>query len=135
MSGILRFSESLSMGIHSIIILTLYKDKLMSVKDITAILNVSEAYLGKILQQLAKAGYIESIRGAKGGFILKEGTEHTKLIEIYKLLEGNINIKLCGQKSYACSEECSLNKFIVSMNNQFLDYFENTTIADIIKSN
>lgn len=135
MYGILKFSESLLIAIHSMIILTINKGELMSVKSMSAMLKVSETYTGKILQQLVKAGYLESIRGAKGGFVLCEGAEHTKLLDIYVLLEGKIHIKECNRNSYNCNENCSLNRFVKNMNAQFFDYFENTTIMDVINSN
>lgn len=134
MAGILRMSEGVSIGVHAMIVLTLYKDKLNLTKDIAAILDVSEAYLGKILQQLVKAGYVNSIRGPKGGFSIKEGAENTKLIDIYKLLEGAMKLESCGFKSTSCTEYCSLHTTMDSINNQFIQYFENTRVIDVINS-
>lgn len=134
MAGILKISESVSLGIHAMVILTLYKDKMNFTKEIAKILDVSEAYLAKILQQLVKAGFVKSIRGPKGGFILKEGCESTKLIEIYKLLEGSLKVDQCGCRSESCTQYCSLNGLINSINTQLVEYFENTAVIDIINS-
>lgn len=47
-----------------------YKGEPVKVEEIAKRQNISEKYLEHIMLQLKKAGLIESIPGAKGGFIL-----------------------------------------------------------------
>ena len=42
----------------------------VKIKDISARENISEKYLEQIISSLKKAGYVKSLRGAQGGYML-----------------------------------------------------------------
>ena len=44
--------------------------ELVKIKDISARENISEKYLEQIISSLKKAGYVKSLRGAQGGYML-----------------------------------------------------------------
>ena len=44
--------------------------ELVKIKDISARENISEKYLEQIISSLKKAGYVRSLRGAQGGYML-----------------------------------------------------------------
>ena len=44
----------------------------MSLKDIAARQEISEKYMEQIISILNKAGYVRSIRGAQGGYLLRK---------------------------------------------------------------
>ena len=45
--------------------------KPVSIKDIAGRQGISEKYLEQIISSLNKAGYVKSVRGAQGGYLLK----------------------------------------------------------------
>ena len=44
--------------------------ELVKIKDIAARQGISEKYLEQIISSLKKAGYVKSLRGAQGGYML-----------------------------------------------------------------
>ena len=50
--------------------------ELVKIKDISARENISEKYLEQIISSLKKAGYVKSLRGAQGGYMLAREPEH-----------------------------------------------------------
>ena len=44
--------------------------ELVKIKDIAAREAISEKYLEQIISSLKKAGYVKSLRGAQGGYML-----------------------------------------------------------------
>ena len=53
-------------------------DKPVSIKEIARRQGISEKYLEQIISILNSAGFVRSIRGAQGGYILrKEPSEYT----------------------------------------------------------
>lgn len=60
--------------------------------DIASLANVPLGYLEQILGKLRKAGFIESIRGAGGGYVLSRKPEDIKVSDVLAILEDSIKI-------------------------------------------
>lgn len=54
--------------------------------------NVSAPYLGQIAVILKNSGYIESVKGANGGFLLSKPASEIRISEVLRRLEGRISI-------------------------------------------
>lgn len=52
--------------------------------------NIPEKYLVHILLQLKRAGLVESIRGAQGGYVLAKPPEAVSLLDIVNAIDGPI---------------------------------------------
>ena len=72
--------------------------ELVKIKDISARENISEKYLEQIISSLKKAGYVKSLRGAQGGYMLAREPETYTVGTILRLTEG-------GMKPVACLED------------------------------
>lgn len=131
--SILKISEALSIAIHSMVLLAMNKDRLRSSKEIAAILGVSEGHLNKVLQILARAKIVDSLRGPKGGFILQKESKEIRLIDIYELIEGKLDLNDCTHGNL-CGGSCALRGLKESMNNLFLNFFQGTTLQDLVNS-
>jgi len=129
--SILKISDAAAIAIHTVVILDSAPEKLFSNKELSAMLEVSDNHLSKILQRLCKARIVESIRGPKGGFTLVDGGSNFTLLQIYEAIEGSLDISNCLLKKSFCTSGCLLGDFLFSINNQFKDYFEKTRIADL----
>ena len=81
--SIIKISEAASIAFHALLELVKTQDKLLSVKEIAARLEVSANHLSKIMQRLNKAGFIESIKGFNGGFRLSIDPKNLTFLEVY----------------------------------------------------
>ncbi|MBF0457254.1 MAG: Rrf2 family transcriptional regulator [Nitrospirae bacterium] len=63
---------------------------------------IPESFLAKILQKLAKAGIIRSIRGAKGGFVLIKHPRDITLLDIIEAITGKVVINRCSTEEGRC---------------------------------
>ncbi|MDD7267513.1 MAG: Rrf2 family transcriptional regulator [Lachnospiraceae bacterium] len=61
------------------------------VKDISARQDISQKYLEQIISVLSKAGYVSSVRGPKGGYILAGKPEDYLVGDILRLAEGGLS--------------------------------------------
>lgn len=55
---------------------------------LAARLAVPAPYLAKVLQHLAKAGVLRSIRGKRGGYLLARPAERITVLEIIRAVDG-----------------------------------------------
>ena len=69
--------------------------ELVKIKDISARENISEKYLEQIISSLKKAGYVKSLRGAQGGYMLAREPETYTVGTILRLTEGSMEPVAC----------------------------------------
>ena len=56
-------------------------NKLFSSRDISDLYNIPYELLSKILQRLCKLGYLQSVKGPNGGYLLKKSLNKISLIK------------------------------------------------------
>lgn len=105
------------------------------VKDIANRQNISEKYLEQIISLFNKAGYVKSIRGAQGGYLLtKEPKEYTAGM-ILRLAEGSIAPVSCVDDSLeACEKKgaCVSAMLWQKMNDAVNEVVDHTTLQDLV---
>ena len=60
------------------------------IKDVAARQNISDKYLEQVVSILNKAGYVRSIRGPQGGYVLTRNPEDYTMGQILRLTEGDM---------------------------------------------
>lgn len=108
----------------------------VKVKEIAARQEISEKYLEQIIAVLNKAGYVRSIRGAQGGYLLAKQPEEYTIGMILRLTEGSLapvsclDDENCDCQRIDTCETLSVWRDIYEAVNQVVD---NITIADLVK--
>ena len=131
LSRLIHISEAASLAIHSLALIASSNVKL-NAKKIAEILHVSQNHLAKILQILAKNEYLESNRGPGGGFIMKKNASEISMLEVYQLIEGNVDCQLCGITENLCPFiTCIFGGKPDKLTNEFVEYLNSTKISDL----
>jgi Rrf2 family protein len=65
------------------------KDSPLTVSELTASGEIPERYLDQILAVLRRASIVQSVRGAKGGYLLAKEPWQITLLEVFLSLEGD----------------------------------------------
>lgn len=135
MSRLVHISEAASLAIHSLALIASSKERL-NAKKISEILHVSQNHLAKILQVLAKNEYLESNRGPGGGFTFKKNSDQISMLEIYQLIEGNVDCQFCGITENHCPFiTCIFGGKPDKLTNEFVEYLTITKISDLKTKN
>jgi Rrf2 family transcriptional regulator, nitric oxide-sensitive transcriptional repressor len=131
MSRLVHISEAASLAIHSLALIASSTVRL-NAKKIAEILHVSQNHLAKILQTLAKNEYLESNRGPGGGFTLKKNANEVSMLEIYQLIEGNVECQFCGITDNLCPFiACIFGGKPDKLTEEFVEYLKCTKISDL----
>jgi Rrf2 family protein len=129
MSKIFSLSEAGSIAIHSMVLIAQSENHLNVVK-ISERTGASKHHVAKVLQRLAKDGFLDSTRGPHGGFKLQRPPEQVSLLEIYEAIEGKIIVSECPMENPICPfEKCLMSNIITTMTQQFKEYMEQQTLA------
>lgn len=104
-------------------------------KEVSARQGVSVKYLEQIVNQLSRAGLLQSVRGAQGGYRLaKSATEYTAG-EILRVTEGGLAPIAClDQAAEVCprNEHCSTLDFWTGLADVIDRYVDSVTLADLV---
>ena len=133
MANLLKVSEAASLGLHIMALLAAEPEKLVSVREAATALDVSEAHLAKVMQRLAKAGLVESIRGPRGGFLLARSPGEITLLEVYEAIEGPIIVRQCLFSTRLCDgKKCIFGGMLQSIDAQAKQYLADTKLSAVI---
>ncbi len=108
------------------------KNKIM-VKDISKPINVPQAYIAKLLQDLSKNNIISSVRGAKGGFYLNEANLNETVMSIITVIDGDEKLNSCMLSLEKCDEEkpCPLHNILSDSKNKILQHLKSKTVKEL----
>lgn len=94
----MRMSEGVEWTAHACAVLAaLPEGKGLSAAALAEFNGLAPAYMAKHMQALARAGVVESIRGAGGGYRLARPATHISLWDIVEAIEG-------AEPAFRCSE-------------------------------
>lgn len=128
----IELSEATAIAIHAMIYIVNKKNDIISLKEISEHFDISSNHLSKVLQRLVKAGYLESVKGPKGGFQIVSGKEGATLLDIYEVIEGKFIPKNCLFTSKKITNCCCIMKpLLTSINNTFFDFMSNHKINNV----
>jgi Rrf2 family nitric oxide-sensitive transcriptional repressor len=137
MPTMLRMSEATSLAFRTMRHLADSTHERRTARQIASALRVSEAHLHKVLQRLAHAGLVNSVRGPKGGFTLGRDPRTVTLREVYELLEGPLDLGPCliGRSQCAEEEQCIFGGVIEMVNDLIGRRLGDTVLSDVASGN
>ncbi len=109
--------------------------EVISLKQIAEAKKLPIKYLERLASLLKRADLIKSKEGANGGYYLAKPAEQIKLIEVMKILEGDLAPTVCTGDYQACSRQktCSMKQGWLGVRNQIYHILSNLTLADLLK--
>lgn len=104
-------------------------------KEIAQAMEIPAQFLGKIAQQLARAGFIDIIQGPKGGFRLVVPPEEVTLLGVVEAVIGEIYLNDCLMRPDSCfrSSSCTVYHVWQTARQQLRQTLERTTFAGLLE--
>ena len=111
-----------------------YGETRLSISNLATMQGISDAYLEQLVSALKKAGLVESVRGAQGGYTLAKSPENITVNEVLKALEGETTLVDCVSSdkvdcSNACS--CSARPLWLKLQSKIDEVLDSTTLKDM----
>ena len=110
-----------------------YNQGPVQLSEISKRQDISVKYLEQILIPLKKAGYVVTVRGPKGGYMLADPPEEITMAQIVELLEGRRNLVACMANPEICSrsEACITKNLWEELTEMIYEKLESITLADL----
>lgn len=131
MPEIIQVSEAVSLALHGLGLLVSRKGRI-SIREMAAVMGVSEAHLAKVFQRLSKGGLVRSMRGPGGGFVLAKAPSEVTLYEVYSLIEGEPDGRICLLDCGKCPfRKCLFEGLLVRMKQEFVEFLRKKRLSDL----
>lgn len=127
----MKFSKATNYALHTMLMIVEASNlKPIGVKQLAESQNVSPTYLSKILTRLVKAGMIESVSGANGGYRLSRKKDDITFLDIIHAIEGTTSLFECD---FVHGEECLIQAAMKEAEEKMEQHLKHTKLADIAK--
>lgn len=90
----------------------------------------------KVLQMLAHAQLLSSVRGPTGGFRLRKAPKDVRLIDIMMAIDGPALLEQCVLRLRGCNDEspCPFHRYWSPLRDRLRAALEQVTLADLVKT-
>ena len=96
--------------------------------------DLSVKYLEQLIIPLKAAGYIRSVRGARGGYTLARKPDKISVGQIIKVLEGGLSLVDCVEDPKVCERErnCPTRDIWLRMSERLMEELSSLSLMDVL---
>lgn len=129
------FSKACEYGIRALTIIAeaSENDKKIGIKEICEKAQTPISFTAKILQTLAKKGFIKSQKGPSGGFFLDDQLQNVSLYQVVVAIDGTNIFEKCGLGLNECdaSNPCPLHYDFETVRDQLVEMCKNNDLKSL----
>ena len=138
----LAFTKKTGYGLIAMTHLARLPDgELASAREVAETFGVPISLLMNAMKQLAAGGYIESVRGVRGGYRLARRPQEISLGDITTALEGPVRLSQCITDLAGDDEQCTCKLMsncpiadpVHRVHRKLHDFLKSITLAEIIE--
>ena len=106
-----------------------------NVGQVAEFFQISKDHVAKVVQSLARLGYVRSIRGIGGGIELLKKPEEILVGQVILDFEGNMNLLECVSVDNVCVIQpgCRLRTVLAKAERLQMDYLKSVRLSDIVE--
>lgn len=96
--------------------------------------DISVKYLDQLMAILKSAGFVRSVRGAKGGYMLAKAPEQIKLSDVFNCLEGPVVTVECTENENYCARaaDCVARQVWTQLQEAVTAVLQSITFKDLV---
>lgn len=104
-----------------------------TIAQVAELFGISAHHVAKVVNLLARLGYVRSIRGIGGGIELARRPEEVRLGDFIEALEGNMHLLECVETEQLCAIQsfCKLKGVLAEAERVQIEYLNSVTLRDV----
>lgn len=104
-----------------------------SAREISDSYGIPLPLLSKVLQKLARTGFVSSEHGALGGYRLRRDANKITTLEVIRSIDGPIFLTSCFTEAHECglAGKCNVREPLRKVHEGIQQLLQNITIADM----
>lgn len=130
----MRITGYTDYSLRVLIYVSVQGERLATIQEVADRYQISKNHLMKVVHQLTRKGYLDSVRGKKGGIRLRQHAADINLGVLVREMEPDLDLVECFGPDNTCviSPVCSLKGILGEALDAFLATLDRYTLADIV---
>ena len=91
----MRITKRTNLAMRVLMFCAVNPDRIINKARIARCCNASENHLGHVVNQLGQYGYLDTLRGRRGGVKLAKKPEEISIGEVFRKFEANVPVTEC----------------------------------------
>lgn len=110
------------------------QDRLVTIDELAARLNIVRSHLAKIVNRLARFGYVTTLRGKGGGMRLARPPSEIRIGEVVRDMEPSTTLIDCQTPPCSILGVCGLVDVLAQAKASFFAVLDEVTLADLVSN-
>jgi Rrf2 family protein len=132
----MNFNKTTAYSLKVLDFMARHEGSRMSARCLNKKLKIPYSYLRQVLGELSRNGFIESLKGRTGGFILSKGTKDIFLSDIVDSTEGLQSFDRCIMGFSKCpfKNPCPLHETWTNARIEISGILKSTSLNDLLEA-
>lgn len=133
----MRLNQASDFALRVLMFVAANESDLSKIDDISKRYNLSRAHLMKIVNKLARAGLLQTLRGRNGGLRLNLPSEDISIGDVVRAIEEDFALVECMRKDQnkcIITPACHLTAIFAEALAEFINVLDRYTLADITQN-
>lgn len=129
----MRLTDFTDFGLRALMRMASEPERLFTTEEIARDLAISRNHLTKVVQQLAKSGFVTTHRGVGGGLRLARSAKEIRIGNVVRALEDRHALVECFRQdggSCVLAPRCGLKGRLAAARIAFLEELDKSTLAE-----
>ena len=123
-------------GLRTLMYVAMHQDRseLFKISEITEVFELSANHVSKVVHHLGKLGYLQTIRGKRGGFRLGMPAAEINIGKVVSQLENTLSPVDCYNPYCAINPACKLKHALARAVEAYMAVLYQYTLADVVSN-
>lgn len=137
----MKMSAGVEWALHCCVVLTVVRHPVPAAR-LAQLHDVSGTYLAKQLQELSRAGFVRSVQGKSGGYVLTRPPDEITVLDIVEAVDGAQPAFVCTEirqrgplaaPMESCTTPCAIARAMDAADSAWRAALRAVTIADLAR--
>lgn len=130
----MRLTLRTDYALRALIYLGTSADRLCTIREIAASFSLPRTHVMKVINELARCGYVDTLRGKGGGVRLHAAPASIRVGAVVRDIEEDLAVMGCLARSGFCRIQgcCVLQQALSAASHAFLATLDDYTLADLL---
>ncbi len=131
----LKLSRKADYGLIALRHLAIYHGRgAASAKEIAGRYQIPQPLLAKVLQKLARSGFLAAEQGVRGGYRLARDPRRISALEVIRAIDGPVRLTSCFGGLCDHTDRCTVREPLRRLHEGILDLLAGITITDMAET-
>jgi Rrf2 family nitric oxide-sensitive transcriptional repressor len=128
----MQLTKHTDFAFRTLIYLASHRESLSTIQSIADTFELSKSHLMKVVNKLVNIGWVESIRGKKGGIRLAVDPTKIVVADVITRMEQTLSPINCETPKCVLNGNCSLKSYLWQAQREYLRHLKKFTLADVV---